>query len=164
MRIRRADEADAEALTAVAHAAKLYWGYPERWIELWREQLTITPDYLRVGEVHVAEDELTGEPFAFYALALDSADERLALDHLWVRPERMGEGVGAALFRHALGRAREMGHDEIGIESDPNAVGFYLAVGARRAGGSRGEIDGEPRVLPVLTASTGDVAARAQAR
>lgn len=154
MRIRRAAESDAETLTAVAHAAKRHWKYPERWIELWSEQLTISPAYLHATEVHVAEDEPATEPFAFYALELDSADKRLALGHLWVRPERIGEGVGAALFEHALGRARELGHGEIWIESDPNAVGFYLAVGARRTGESHVEVDGEPRVLPVLAAGT----------
>ncbi|MDN5697808.1 MAG: GNAT family N-acetyltransferase [Rubrobacter sp.] len=151
MRIRRAADSDADTLTAVAHAAKRHWGYPERWIGLWREQLTLTPEYLRANEVHVAEEDPASEPFAFYALAPGYLG-RGALDHLWVRPERMGEGVGATLFRHALERARELGHAGIEIESDPNALGFYLAAGARQVGESSGEIDGEPRLLPVLIA------------
>lgn len=155
MKIRRAVPGDARALTAVSHAAKRHWDYPESWLLLWREQLTITPAYLRDNEVHAAEDGCGTEPFAFYALAR-TGDEGLVLDHLWVRPERMGGGVGAALFRHALGRARELGYGEIEIESDPNACGFYLAMGARRAGQTRSELDGEPRVLPVLVADTAD--------
>ena len=52
--IRRAIAADACALTEIAHAAKRHWGYPERWIEIWRDALTITPDFISIHEVYAA--------------------------------------------------------------------------------------------------------------
>ena len=36
------------------------------------------------------------------------------------------------------------------IESDPNAQGFYERMGAKKIGEHRGEVDGQPRILPVL--------------
>jgi len=36
------------------------------------------------------------------------------------------------------------------IESDPNAQGFYERMGAKKAGEVVGEVDSQPRVLPLL--------------
>ena len=47
IRIRRATTDDAATLTAIAHAAKRHWGYPEQWIESWSDQLTLSAAYLR---------------------------------------------------------------------------------------------------------------------
>ena len=46
MEIRRAAIEDAGELTRVAHESKSHWGYPRRWIELWRDDLTITPEFI----------------------------------------------------------------------------------------------------------------------
>ena len=40
--IRAADPADAVALSALAHRAKAYWGYPSEWLAHWSEELTLT--------------------------------------------------------------------------------------------------------------------------
>jgi predicted N-acetyltransferase YhbS len=67
-----------------------------------------------------------------------------------VLPERMGEGVGRALFEHALRTAASLGAGVVGIEADPNAEGFYRRMGARRVDEIVYEIDGRERVLPLL--------------
>lgn len=144
--ISRAGERDAEALTRISFAAKRYWGYPERWIERWRETLTITPEFIRRNEVHAALVE--GEPVGFYALTGEGST--LELEHLWVLPERMGAGIGRALFDHAVRRAASLNADLLEIESDPNAEGFYRRMGARRAGEINYSIDGQRRTLPLL--------------
>jgi GNAT superfamily N-acetyltransferase len=144
--IFRAGERDAEALTRIAFAAKRYWGYPERWIERWRESLTITPEFVRRNEVYAAVVE--GEPVGFYALTGEGRE--IELEHLWVLPERMGTGVGRALFYHAGSRADSLGAETLSIESDPNAEGFYRRMGARRVGEINYSIDGKRRTLPLL--------------
>ena len=45
MRIRKAHSVDAEALPAIAHAAKRHWRYSEEYIGLWRDDLTVTTDF-----------------------------------------------------------------------------------------------------------------------
>jgi NAD(P)-dependent dehydrogenase (short-subunit alcohol dehydrogenase family) len=49
IQIRKARLADSDELTAIAHAAKRYWGYPERLIHLW--SLDLTKDGIRVNAV-----------------------------------------------------------------------------------------------------------------
>lgn len=133
-------------LSLIAYAAKLHWGYPKRWMERWREGLTITPEFVEENEVYAALVE--GEPVGFYALVGQGC--RIELEHLWVLPERMGTGVGRALLEHAAGRAADLGAETLGIEADPNAEGFYRRMGARRVGETTYELDGRKRILPLL--------------
>jgi GNAT superfamily N-acetyltransferase len=126
MDVVRAGPDDDEALTRISFAAKRHWGYPERWIARWQEALTIPPDFIHRNEVYAAVAE--GEPVAFYALVGEGRE--IALEHLWVSPERIGTGVGRLLFDHALRRAAALGAETVRIEADPNAEGFYQRMGA----------------------------------
>jgi GNAT superfamily N-acetyltransferase len=144
--IRRATASDAPALTAVAHAAKRHWGYPERWIELWKDALTITPDFISNNQVYVAF--VNGEIAGFSALVVN--EDEVWLEHLWVLPKHIGTGLGKTLFIHAAGVAATTGAKAMEIESDPNAEGFYKRMGAKRVGEVVSTIEGEKRVLPLL--------------
>jgi GNAT superfamily N-acetyltransferase len=146
MRIESSRPADAQALTAVAFAAKRRWGYPEGWIEAWSPVLTLTPEYIRANPTYSAVEgrEIVG----FCALRLDGAEA--ILDHLWVAPAAAGRGVGRSLFRHCEGRAREAGALLLRVESDPHAEGFYHAMGAVTVGRVPATMDGEERFLPLL--------------
>ncbi|MDX6384664.1 MAG: hypothetical protein QOK48_2237, partial [Blastocatellia bacterium] len=52
--IRRAIPDEAAVLTEIAHAAKRHWGYPEKWIQHWQTDLTITPQFIVNHEMYVA--------------------------------------------------------------------------------------------------------------
>ena len=145
-RLLPATPEDAEALTRIAFAAKRFWGYPESWIQHWRDSLTITPEFVRNNGVYVAVSG--GEPCAFYALT--AAGGELELEHLWVSPAWIGSGVGRLLFEHAMRQAARQGANAVAIEADPNAEGFYLRMGARRVGEIVYEIEGRERKLPLL--------------
>jgi GNAT superfamily N-acetyltransferase len=144
--IRRAIAADAVALTEIAHAAKRHWGYPERWIEMWKDALTITPRFISENKVYAAR--VDGEIAGFSALVADAG--RVWLEHLWVSPQHIGTGIGKALFIHAAGEAASTGASVLEIESDPNAEGFYKRMGSSRVGEVVSEIEGAKRVLPLL--------------
>jgi GNAT superfamily N-acetyltransferase len=146
MNIIRAKPKDAETLTQIAHAAKRRWGYPERWIESWRDVLTIRPEFIAANVAYAATEN--GRPIGFYLLTTEP--DGLHLDHLWILPAAMHRGIGRALFEHAAGQARTMGFPLIKIEADPNAEGFYQRMGAKRTGASVSEMDGERRELPLL--------------
>lgn len=147
MRIRRARRTDSEALTLVAHAAKRHWNYPEAWIREWREQLTVTPDYVDKHRVFVAEFD--GAVGGFYALGGDGPV--IELDHMWVDPTRIGKGLGRRLVEHVVAEARRGGARRIEIDSDPYAEEFYLHIGARRIGKTAAPMDGATgRYLPRL--------------
>lgn len=144
--IRPAKPEEAGTLTEIALAAKAHWGYPREWIERWRPLLTFGPVDLLNAEVAVCTVE--GRITAFYRLLI--RDRRAVLDDLWVRPEWIGRGLGRALFLHALESARRQGAAVLEIEADPNAQGFYEKMGARKIRERRSEVNGSPRLLPVL--------------
>lgn len=147
--LTRARPEDSDTLTTVAFAAKRHWGYPERWLEHWREALTVSPEFIARHETYVAMREERAVGFC----ALRPKGQRMELVHLWVLPDAMGRGGGRALFLHALERARALGYSELEIESDPNAEGFYLRLGARRVGIKVTELEDRRRELPILVMS-----------
>lgn len=82
----------------------------------------------------------------FYALILRG--EKAELEHMWVAPAHIGEGVGKELFVHAMQQAAGENVSVVEISSDPNAEGFYQRMGAQRIGEVPAEMDGQPRVVP----------------
>ena len=144
--IRRAKTEEAPSLTDIALAAKRHWGYPESWMEAWREDLTVTAEFIERNEVFAAV--ANDNPIGFYALVKSAG--RMELDHLWILPEWIGKGVGRKLLIHALDRASAIGARQIEIVSDPNAEGFYRKLGAKEIGQVISTIEGQERRLPRL--------------
>jgi GNAT superfamily N-acetyltransferase len=146
MQIVRAKPEDAEGLTEIAHAAKRHWGYPEQWIQSWRNILTMRPAFIAANVAYSAIEE--GRAVGFYLLT--NEDDGIHLDHLWIAPHAMGRGIGRALFDHAVAETRRLGHRTLKIEADPNAEGFYVRMGAQRVGEAVTNIEGQRRELPLL--------------
>ena len=146
LQIRRVKPEQADVLTRIALAAKRHWGYPERWMEIWKPQLTFSPEYFEENESWVAE--LNNDPVAFCTLL--EKDGSAWVENLWVSPECIGKGVGKSLFSHALGLSRQRGCKSLRLEADPNAVGFYEKMGMRKTGERVSEVEGQPRILPIM--------------
>lgn len=144
--IDRAKPEQAEALSRIALASKRHWGYPDRWIELWKPQLTFNPVYFEENESWVAKTDNT--PIAFYTLL--ERDGSAWLDNLWVLPEYIGQGVGKTLFLHALELSRQRGYKALRLEADPNAAGFYEKMGMKKIGERVSEVEGQQRILPIM--------------
>lgn len=152
LQIRRARPDEADVLTEIAHVAKRHWGYPENWIEHWKQDLTITPDFIADNEMYVA---VSGEAIvgccAIVFRESPTGDSLAELEHMWIKPDHMGVGVGRALFMLARERAANLKALVIELSADPNAEGFYQRMGAKRIGEVRSEIEGKPRVLPRMS-------------
>jgi len=142
--IRRAKPDESEALTALAHAAKRHWDYPQDWIDSWKSDLTLTPEFIANNEVFVAiiDEAIAG------CCAIVVADTIAELEHMWIYPEQMGKGVGRALFEHTSRRAVQLGFSELELSADPNAEAFYERMGAKRIGEIPADMFGQTRVLP----------------
>lgn len=136
----------ADQLTQIALAAKTYWGYPRRWLEIWRPQLTFGPEYFIVhgGWAALVNDT----PIGFYTL--EEKNRNAWLENLWVLPDYIGKGVGKILFLHAVELSHQRGHKVLQLEADPNAVGFYERMGMHKIGERHSEVDGQARVLPIM--------------
>ena len=149
MQIVRARPEDAAALTTIAFAAKRHWGYPESWIRLWSEALTITPGYIGAHPTCVA---VVDEKIVGFCAAQVDADEAL-VDHLWVSPAAMGRGIGRLLFLHMEQLLRDGGAVRLKVVADPNAEGFYHRMGATTLGHEKSTVEGQARFLPLLEKS-----------
>ena len=141
--IRRVIPVEADVLSDIAYSAKAHWGYPQRWMETWKPQLTFSPKYFEEHESWAAE--IDGRPMAFYTL--QEKNGKVWIENLWVFPDYMGMGIGKAMFQHALSRSRQMGHLILQLESDPNAVNFYEKMGMVKVGESNYPIENQTSTL-----------------
>ena len=142
--IRQSSPEEAATLTQIALDAKRYWGYPEHWIQHWESDLTISSDFIRENHVYVLEDN--GEIRGFYALCVE--DNKAELEHMWVKPNCIGTGVGKELFLDAMERAAALNVNAVELSADPNAAGFYRRMGATQIGETDSVIEGQIRKLP----------------
>jgi len=144
--IRAARQTDAPELSVLAMRSKACWGYSREFMEACRAELTYDAAYLGEHEVYVLESD--GRLIGFYSLER-LPGTALELGALFVEPGDIGKGHGRQLVEHALDKAREAGASTIVIKGDPNARGFYLAMGATLAGETESRsIPG--RMLPVF--------------
>lgn len=128
--LRRARPDEAGTLSDLALAAKAYWGYGQGFLESCRSELTLTAD--DVARRYLVVADLDGDVAGFYSL--DGEPPAGVLGNLWLRPDRIGTGLGRLLWHDATAAAAAAGFTHLDIESDPHAEGFYLRMGARRVG------------------------------
>ena len=89
-----ASERDRKKLTEIAFRAKRHWKYPEEWIELWSDDLSISAQYIRNHFVFKAIDESQHSIIGFCAIEYHKEDQKLEIAHAWVLPPYMGKNIG----------------------------------------------------------------------
>jgi GNAT superfamily N-acetyltransferase len=124
--IRRAIPAEAPLLNQLKGRSVLSWGYEPEFLDWEPEAITVTPEFITGSPVFVLED--AGRIVGYYGLLGEPPE--MALDKLFVEPERIGTGCGKHLWQHAVATARERGASVLTLASDPNAAPFYAAMGA----------------------------------
>ena len=128
MRLRAALPQDAELLTVLALRSKAHWGYSVEFMAACREELTQSPKKISAAEFYFFVSEVEGTLTGFYALEQLSPGQ-FELEALFVEPDWIGQGIGRLLMEHAKAEARRQGGKSIHIHADPNAAGFYEAMG-----------------------------------
>jgi GNAT superfamily N-acetyltransferase len=144
--IRRARPEEAGLLSALGLRSKAHWGYDAEFLAACRDDLTLSADDIASSSVYVFDG--VDAPLGYYRLLLQD-DGVAELDALFVEPAAMGQGVGRSLWQHAVATAATLGCSEMIWQSDPQAEGFYLAMGARRAGESESTVT-PGRMLPLM--------------
>lgn len=148
--IRPARPEEAAALSALALRSKAWWGYDEAFLAACRDELSLDTGQVAAHRTAVAQDPGSGDVLGF--VTLEGAPPRGTVGMLFVAPQAIGRGVGRLLYGHALAVAGRLGFTEVTIEADPNAEGFYRAMGAVTVGRTpSGSIPG--RTLPLMTAA-----------
>jgi GNAT superfamily N-acetyltransferase len=145
IRMRRARIDEAPALTDLAMRAKAHWGYDGAFMDACLDELTVQTDRIASGEIWVADRR--GETVGLLEVIVEEGVAEVYL--CFVEPAEMGCGIGRLLWEKAEAIALKGGVSEMGVDSDPNAEGFYEAMGAVRIGEApSGSIPG--RMLPRL--------------
>lgn len=147
--IRKAFPEESETITEISFASKRFWNYPEEYFEIWKDELTITPEYIHKNIVTVAEFE--GEVLGYYSIVKNEKDfwagkafvmEGYWLEHIFIRPEFIGKGIGSQLISHAQRTCKDFGVEKVYIFSDPNSKGFYHKIGANYLKESPSSVEG----------------------
>lgn len=140
--ILQASPEDHLALSQISYQAKGYWGYPAEWLEIWKEDLTITPELISENDAWkiIIDDQIIG-----FTIIISHPDDSCEVEHCWIKPEYIGKGLGGKLLGHALGQKRYT-QKPFNVLADPNAVPFYEKFGFKTIK----EVPGKPegRQLP----------------
>lgn len=81
-------------------------------------------DELDAGSVHVLARDAAGEPVACGRLTAERKIGRMAVRRPW-----RGTGIGAAILRELVARARALGWTEVSLDAQVQAIGFYEREG-----------------------------------
>lgn len=141
--LRLARAAERTALDALCFRSKAHWGYDSAFMESVREQIRVQVEAVKAGRVWVAVDK-DDRPLG--VVEIDPIDAAADLTLLFIAPENHRQGIGRALFEKALTLARQLGAQELLIDSDPQAAAFYATIGAIRIGAEPTGYQG--RMLP----------------
>lgn len=90
-------------------------------------------DYIRLKQPIV---DMIGQDSDFAGVIETEAGE-FYLDSVGVDPEYRGNGIASALFEAQIARARELGHETVGLIVDidkPKAEALYVRLGFRHVG------------------------------
>jgi GNAT superfamily N-acetyltransferase len=125
--IRRAEPHEANELEALQTRSASHWDYPDGYFDWAGDARRITDSYVRDNPVFTLVDS-DGRKLGFYSFTQN--DDGLLLDKMFLDIDQIGKGFGRVLWQHAVETARDLGASEFTIGADPNAAGFYEAVGA----------------------------------
>ena len=134
--IRPANIEDSDVITRISFESKGYWGYPEEYFEVWKDELTISSGYIQDNSVFVYEDH--GLVVGYYSMTELKEDLEVSgikidmgywLEHMFVMPGCIGHGIGTDLFNHLKEQCRAKGIKGFRILADPHSKGFYESMG-----------------------------------
>lgn len=108
IQITKANYSDSNILTDIAFSAKRHWNYPEWFYEIWKDELTISEEYIKQNMAYKAllDDLIIG----FYSIVENISDfysgdiyvqKGFWLEHIFVRPDYHKLGIGRSLINHS---------------------------------------------------------------
>jgi len=141
--IIKATLADIDELNKISVASKMYWNYPDEWIEKWMNDLTLSEKDFPEQEIYKVANE--NEIIGF--CAIKENDNAYEIMHLWIKPQFIGKGYGEVLIHESMKKIVTKTKPVI-AESDPNAEEFYAKQGFKKIGERESYPKG--RFLPVM--------------
>ncbi|MGG2066070.1 GNAT family N-acetyltransferase [Bacillus sp. S14(2024)] len=144
MIVREALLKEANELSNLALSSKATWNYSEEFVLACKEDLTITEQYIKNNYVYILEEKQ--ETVGFFSFQRKEID---SLDFLYLHPNYKGKGYGRILWESVVQKALELEIKSFTIDSDPNAKGYYVKMGAKQIGEIPSTVF-KNRMLPLL--------------
>jgi len=126
MRIEKAKRGDSAILSDITYKGKTFWGYSPEQLERWKNELTISPDYIEKYETYKLV--LSEQTIGYYSF-LYIENETIKLDNIFLLPEYMGKGYGRMLMQDCIDRSKLSRTKKIILDAEPNAEKFYEKFG-----------------------------------
>lgn len=142
-----AEKSDAELLTKIALISKGFWGYSDKLIQGWRNDLTVSPEMISSMNVFKFID-IKKVTAGFYILN-QPEETSIELEFLFILPRYIGKGTGKELIHHAFEIAKNFNCKSMNVLADPYAEYFYKSQGFITINKKESSVKG--RFLPVMT-------------
>ncbi|XBQ16617.1 MAG: GNAT family N-acetyltransferase [Oceanicaulis sp.] len=122
----------ADAVDALILRSKAFWGYDAEIMNVMARVLRLDREAMKAGRTLAGW--IGDRPIGICQISepYETARGRaMELQLLFIGPEAIGTGLGRTLYAWAIDQARAASCVRLDILSDPNATGFYAAMGAR---------------------------------
>ena len=134
-----ANPEDAELLSSLAFESKMFWGYSNELMNLWKEDLEISREYILENKVIKVFDENIF--LGFFAIKFEN-EEKIELDHLWLKPENIKRNYGREIFSFIINYLSSTNIEKFTLIAEPNAIGFYQKMNGKVIGKFQSKISG----------------------
>ena len=154
MEIIFADTNHLNRLTEIAFSAKKHWNYPDEYYEIWKDELTITENYLKnyIVKIIADSDIIKG----FYSFCYNEGEKQIGeifiekgywLDHMFLEQKYIGNGLGKIMFIDLIYEIKNRNGTFFNVFADPFSAGFYEKMGCKFIRESKSSI--KNRNIPV---------------
>ena len=126
MQIEKAQKDDHIILSKITYLGKAFWGYDKELLDKWKDDLTITPEYISINETFKLIS--AGQIIGYYSF-LELENNIIKLDFLFILPEYIGSGIGKLLMNDFINNVINRNAHKIILDADPNAEKFYSKFG-----------------------------------
>jgi hypothetical protein len=134
-----ANPEDAELLSSVAFESKKFWGYSNELMNLWKDDLEISREYILKNNVIKVFD---GNTFIGFFAIKQQNEKSAELDHLWLKPESIKKNYGRAIFSFIINDLSSNNIEKFILIAEPNAIGFYQKMNGKVVGEFQSKISG----------------------
>jgi len=143
LQVRRACPSEALTLTSVAVRAEAYWGFDEGYMNSFREQYSVSSEFIEANHVFVATD---GDAIlGFFALIQEASTA--CLEFMYIDPECFGRGIGRKLWNYMIEYCRVHRWEAVQFVCGPEPKAFYLKMGATIMGEEASKVVPGRRIL-----------------
>jgi GNAT superfamily N-acetyltransferase len=123
--IAHVNQRDLPTINSLIERSKKHWAYTAEYLE---QAIPL----LRIDERYLADNlcwKLVDDQHRIAGFASVVEKPALLLDHLWINPDRLGEGLGTMAIQHIQKIAADFHWADISVFPEPPSEGFYVRLG-----------------------------------